>query len=114
DFADSTSAELDVEAAALRGFLAIDLVLQPAHFGGRLRERFGSKDNIPYEVQETSHYHGVAGGTARPYEGLALPALSLVSVVIGGSFDLPDRVALAAVRPEPQVDPINRRFARGG
>ena len=47
---------------------------------------------------------------ARANQSLSFPIVSPIAIVVGGALDRPNKIAVAAVRAQPQVYPVHRAF----
>src|SRR5436853_1946313 len=112
DFAYAAATELDVEAAAAPGDIAINLFLGATDFLHSVILRRLREDGVAQEIEKARHGRVASRRSTRPQQRLALPVLRFVLVILGGALNLPDEIAVAPVRPQPQVYAIGRAFRR--
>src|SRR6201991_2189394 len=112
DFTNAAATELDVETAAALGDLTVNLLFGATDFLHRKSLRRLREDGIAHQIEKARHRPLASGSSARSQQRLALPALRFLPVIRGGALDLPDQIAVAPVRPQPQVYSIDGAFPR--
>ena len=110
DLANAARSKLHVEPASSRGFFAIDLFLCAPHGVQDAGQRIASEDRIANHFEKARDKLFTPGRRARANQGLPLPIVSLITIVVRGAVQRPNQIAVAAVRTQPQVDAIDGPF----
>src|SRR5262249_10194231 len=105
DLADAAPPKLDVRGlVSLHAKGAVDLAFHRAHGRDDPLVEARTIDRLARQILEAGAHPRVAGGDARLDEGLALPQLGALAVVLAIAVERQRDRTHAPLRPEPQID----------